>query len=92
MPYTFRGIELPNHLKDSLDAYISTGRPTGGFLEACISNNLSLAVSRADEDCMRAIPAVVGYLYNEAPRNCWGSLEIARAWLEQKRAERAVSR
>lgn len=86
--YVFRGIALPEHLRESLDAYIETGRPTGGFLEACICNELTLAIARADDDSLQAIPAVIGYLYNHAPTGSWGNRECMKAWLEAKRTER----
>lgn len=86
--YTYRGIALPDHLRESLDAYISTGRPTGGFLEACICNELTLAIARADDESLRAIPAVVGYLYNRAPMGSWGNRACMETWLEEKRIER----
>lgn len=86
--YQFRGIELPESLKESLDAYVSTGRPTGGFLQACIENDLKDAVARADECSLAAIPAVIGYLYNEAPIGSWGKKECFRAWIKAKADER----
>ena len=88
MSYTFRGIVLPDELKASLDAYIEDGRPTGGFLEACICNNLREAFSRADETSVIALRAIVAYLYLIAPSCCWGRADSFKNWIETKRKER----
>lgn len=85
--YTFRGTALPDNLKESLDAYIETGRPTGTFLQACIENNLRVALGHGDELSIAALPAIVGYLYNEAPCECWGRAGIFREWINKKHAE-----
>lgn len=72
MSYTFRGFVLPDHLKESIDAYVETGRPTGGFLQVCIDNDLRRAIALADDESLAALPAIVGYLYNEVPAGYWG--------------------
>ena len=79
--YTFHGFVLPAHLRESLDAYITTGRPLGGFLAACVQNNLALAINLADEANLPLIPAIVGYLFNECPSGCWGSADKYAKWL-----------
>jgi hypothetical protein len=86
--YIFRGIELPDALKESIDAYVETGRPTGSFLAACIDNKLGMAISLADSDSLKALPAIVGYLYNECPGDCWGSRERRTEWMEARFQER----
>src|SRR5438552_2539481 len=78
-PYTFRGFILPEHLRESLDTYVETGRPTGDFLRAVINNDLKDAVARADTENLHIIPAIVGYLSNECQTGSWGH---ARAWEE----------
>ena len=88
MSYTFRGVKLPEHLQEALNAYADDGRPTGGFLEACIDNDLRAAVSLADETSLAAIPAIVGFLYNEMPSGCWGKPNSFQSWIERKHAER----
>lgn len=88
MSYKLRGVALPENLKSSLDAYAEFGRPTGGFLEACLSNDLRAAVSLADKSSIRALPVIVGYLYNELPCGCWGSKAAVDKWLVKKAQER----
>ena len=85
--YAFRGIRIRPDMLESLNAYIDHGRPVGDFLTAVLSNDLKEACGRADEDNLAALPAFVGYLYNEAPIMCWGSHERMKAWLKSKREE-----
>lgn len=91
MAFVFRGRTLPDDLKASLDAYIEDGRPTGDFLQACINNDLNRAIGFADEISLNALPAVTGYLYNEAPSGCWGKPDSFKNWIEAKRKEREAS-
>lgn len=86
--YSFRGDWLPKELKESIDAYMETGRPTGGFLEAIIDNDLRLAVGRADEINVKLLHVILGYLYNECPAGSWGFAGAAAAWIQRKHDER----
>jgi hypothetical protein len=86
--YVFRGQPLPAHLRASLDAYAISGRPTGGFLRACISNDLQMAILRADDVNLPIIPAVIGYLNNRCPVACWGKPEAWDEWIRLKFEER----
>jgi len=52
----------------------------GGFLCAVLENNLRRAVDQADDVNLRALPAIVGYLFNRAPARCWGSREQMDHW------------
>lgn len=88
MSYTFRGSVLPDDFKETIDLYVEHGIPTGGFLEACIENDLCSAVAQASQDSLSAIPAIVGYLYNEVPNGCWGRKGVFREWIAAKHAER----
>lgn len=88
MSYTFRGMRLPDDTQESIDRYVNAGVPTGGFLEAVISNDLREACGRADEVYMRCIPAIVAYLYNNCPGRCWGSPERYMEWINWKAEER----
>lgn len=78
--FTVRGVTIPEHLVDGLDAHARNGRPTGSFLQACLENNLHEAVSRADTEALQALPAIMGWLYMEAPAGCWGTPAKVKAW------------
>ena len=73
--------QLP--LKDSIDEYVKTGRPVGGFLEAILTNNLMGACDRADHLNIEVIPVYMAYLYNECPGGCFGSMDMHLAWLDK---------
>lgn len=73
---------IPASTKESIEAYVNTRRPTGGFLRAVLSNDLKEACARADEDNRRCLFEIVCVLYNYAPSKCWGSPEKVDAWLE----------
>jgi hypothetical protein len=79
--YEFYGFHIRPDMLEGLNAYIETGRPTGGFLEAVLSNDLMAACDRADDGNRRNLPAYCGYLYNEAPIGCYGSPEAVKKWM-----------
>ena len=85
--YTFGDYRIRPDMMEPLQAYIEEHRPVGGFLSAVISNDLSRACSRADEDNLRNLPAFVAFLYNAAPSTCWGSPEKMKKWLEEPSTE-----
>jgi hypothetical protein len=88
MTYRAFGMEVPEHIIESLQRYIDHGVPTGGFLRAVIENDLYLSVSMADEINIRIIPAILAYLVNNAPTGCWGRTGIFDKWLEFKHEDR----
>lgn len=72
---------VPEHLRDGLVEYVLTGRPTGGFLTACLRNDFLDAVCRAGSDLnLGHLQAIAKWLYNETPRKCWGSPAKVKAW------------
>ncbi len=92
MSYTFRGLTLPDDLEASLRRYVDHGVPTGHFLQACIENDLHVALSRADEDNFKILPAVMAYLYQECPAYCWGFKGAFERWIETRHRERVNQR
>jgi hypothetical protein len=78
--YDFRGCVIPERMGPALDRWVQRGQLPGEFLQAVLRNDLQDAVSRADPENTRALPAYIGYLYNEAPAGCWGSPEKVAAW------------
>jgi hypothetical protein len=78
--YKFRGVTIPDHLCEGLDLHVLHGTATGSFLWAVLTNDLREALARADDTSLAALPAIVGWLYNEAPAGCWGSAEKADRW------------
>jgi hypothetical protein len=72
---------VPDSLHEGLLAYFTERRPTGSFLEACLTNDLMKAATRADEINAPALHLIVRFLYNHAPSPAWGSPEAVQAWL-----------
>jgi hypothetical protein len=68
-------------IKASLDRYADEGVPTGGFLQAVLSNDLMDAFGRADEGNRADLFEICSYVYNEMPAPCHGSPERVKAWL-----------
>jgi len=84
--YRFRGFYIPERMMLAIQRYIKGEKP-GGFLQAVICNDLFAAVGRADEENLTNLPAYIGYFYNEAPSESWGSREKMEAWIEQQNRE-----
>lgn len=59
-------------------------------MTAVLENNLSEAISRADEEVLENLPAYSAYLYWEAPSNCHGSHEKVRSWVANHDAKLAA--
>ena len=78
--------ELPEHMRDSVRAYVDDHRPVGHFLSAVLANDLCKAVAHADEENLVALGAYVRWFYNHAPARCWGSRRRVGAWLAHKEA------
>lgn len=73
---------LPVSLQEGMRRYLEFGVRPGSFLSACLENNLTSAISRADDDNLRAISRVVSFLLHEAPDTAWGSEATVQAWLD----------
>jgi transcriptional regulator with XRE-family HTH domain len=74
---------IPPIILESINAYVMTGRPVGGFLYAVLTNNLKESFQRADEHCELAMKWIVRYLYNRVPGSCWGTKERVADWIEK---------
>lgn len=77
---------IPPRLLAALQLYISSARPVGSFLRACLENDLTRAVIRADPEAMVALPLIVRWMYDVAPGNAWGSPELVARWLRREAA------
>ena len=72
---------LPEGLRAGFRDYIEGHHPMGHFGMAVMRNDLVEAIRRADAINPPLLPAIVFWLYNEAPSPCWGSPEKVEAWL-----------
>ena len=82
-------MEISEDVQGSLVRYRDQGIPTGGFLEAVLSNDLKEACGRADMHNRRVIFEIVSWCYNEMPAVAWGSPERVKAWLAKWATARA---
>ena len=73
--------KLPKSLRGGIKRYIESGIRPGSFLTAVIQNDLTESFARADENNIRRMFDIVKWLYNEAPRNCWGSRKAMESWV-----------
>lgn len=83
MVYKFRDFYIREQMMEAIDRYINDRLEPGSFLTAVICNDLQGAVGCADNENLKNILAYVGYFYNEAPSECWGSEEKMQAWLKK---------
>ena len=83
------GRRIEERFLEALDAYGQTARPTGGFLEAVLCNDLRQACARADARALGQLSDIVGYIYNELPSGCWGSPAKVHAWMTVEEEEKA---
>lgn len=88
----FRGVydKIPPHMQEVLRRYIVQGLEPGNFLKSVISNDLRGATGSADEENLPLLKLYVQWLYNEAPGNCWGSVEVMHDWMRERQKEREV--
>lgn len=73
---------LPVDLEFSLKLYVDRGIHPGGFLQACLENDLVGAVNKASETNRSYLDAIVDWMYWEIPATCWGSKEKVKQWLD----------
>ena len=76
---------VPEHTVGALERYINDRIPTGSFLNAVLCNDLVDAISKADEQNLRAIPEIVKFIYNNIPMNSWRTEEKVREWLSDRK-------
>ncbi len=84
--YEIQGVNfiIPDYMASSIQLYLSHGIEPGSFLSAVICNDLSSAVGYADRTNLMNLPAYIGFFYNEAPSQSWGSKEKMVSWTKEK--------
>jgi len=73
---------VPEQLREGLMRYLVHRIPTGSFLLAVLTNDLSEAVARGDEASLAGLVNIVRFLVNDVTYMAWGSPVVVRAWLE----------
>jgi hypothetical protein len=88
----YSGQEVPKHTREALEHYLIHGYQPGGFLTACLTNDLYRAVSVADTANRQMIWAIVRWIMNSAPEGSWGSAEAVTDWILDRQGRRAQYR
>lgn len=86
----FRMWQIPCRMRAGMLRWTELGILPGDFLTAIFENDLVEAVSRADDENMLNLPAYANFLYNHAPRRCWGGKAQMEAWQQHKKEQRAA--
>lgn len=76
--------KIPESTKDSLIRYRDHRIRTGGFLEACLKNDFTGAVLKADPSNLRAIREIASYIWNYLPMGSWGSDKKVEEWIKSR--------
>ena len=72
---------IPEHLLKALQAYEETGRSVGKCLRSMLANDyFNAALIGADKETLRAMPAIIFYIYNDMTSQCHGSYKVYEAW------------
>ncbi len=75
--------QLPEHFRGGMKRYIEHGIPPGGFLRACLENDLRGAFRSADNPAN--MESVSMWIYLECPCSLQGSAEKVAAWIKENR-------
>lgn len=76
---------MKESLIGGLRRYVEKGIEPGSFLMAVLENNLIESIQKADATNLANIKEIVEYCYNEIPSDCWGSKEIVKEWIKNRR-------
>ena len=72
---------IPQHIKDSIDAWALNAHIPGSFTKSVLENDLRKAVLGADPESLANLKNIVLYVVNEIPAPCWGSPEKMEKWV-----------
>ena len=79
--YTFNSWHIRETILKALRDYVERGVPLGDFLRCVVSNDFVEACARADQGNLENLPAFAAWLYNECPRDAWGSDDRYVGWV-----------
>ena len=75
--------QLPNYMQDAVRMYIEDGVIPGDFLRYIFQNDFVHAASHADDHNRHLLFTYAGFLYMDAPSQCWGSAAKVKEWHKQ---------
>lgn len=71
---------IPGAILLAINNHVLRGQRCGNFVTAVLSNDLTEAVNRADDECQKCLHTIIRYLYNNCPGGCWGSKKKMDDW------------
>ncbi len=77
--------DVPEAILGSLYRYVEQRIPTGDFLRAILSNDLSESFARADHNNRQRMFPIINFIYNTVPSPAWGSPDKVKEWLNNDR-------
>ena len=81
---------MPEAIYRGLVGYVEHG-DCGGFLAACLANDFTAAVCRADDESVQCLRPIAKFIHCEMPVRCHGSKQLVAEWRKAKRAERELA-
>ena len=76
----FEKYHLPEYMMGGVKLWVLEAVPPGGFLTALLKNDFLGACGQADDNNSRLLWEWAGFLYNEVPAACKGSVEAVLNW------------
>lgn len=73
---------VPPNVYEAVKRYVEQGIEPGGFVRACLENNLQMAVTRADDKNKEYLQSICWMLTSAVPSVSVGSESKVRAWLD----------
>ena len=74
----------PIHILNAIADYATNHTMHGHFVTACLENDLTEAVFRADSSSLAGLADIVRYIHWEIPHSSHGSREKVEAWLNKE--------
>lgn len=72
---------IPELIITQIDNYHVDKIPPGDFVKAVLENDLTSALSFADDDSFKSIRSIWNYCHRSLPPESWGSSELVESWL-----------
>jgi hypothetical protein len=73
---------VPPAVFDAVRRYVEEGIPPGGFVLACLENDLMAAINRADPANRECLQEIMWMIYSAMPSTAHGSPDKVRLWLD----------
>lgn len=75
---------IPEHILPAIARYLVRGVVPGSFMESMLTNDLRGVMQNADDQNIRALPAIWSFCYNNIPSAAWGSPSNLSKWVRSK--------